>query len=296
MVSEAGRINTTRAWMQARPVISSSIAATVAFFIGLGAGSGNSLEADLLAAKGELNEVTDQSADEISSLEDENDSLSADLESAESKNESLEQQILKLEARRELPNLTGDSRNAAESLEDEYGWNLVINSRYSTESAGTILSQSPAAGSMMRYGATFKIVVAKPLPKLPSVKGLYQGKATRTLRQAGWTVVTVEQISTETPGTVISMSPSGGSPLQPGSTVTLTIAKKAPPPPPAPSVNTSTSGSGCTPGYSPCLPPASDYDCSGGSGDGPEYTGYVTVTGSDPYGLDSDGDGAGCES
>jgi hypothetical protein len=52
----------------------------------------------------------------------------------------------------------------------------------------------------------------------------------------------------------------------------------------------------CTDGYDPCLPPAADYDCENGTGDGPAYTGYVTVTGSDPYGLDSDGDGAGCES
>ena len=60
---------------------------------------------------------------------------------------------------------------------------------------------------------------------------------------------------------------------------------------------TGSSGSSgnCTPGYSPCLPPASDYDCSGGGGDGPKYTGRVQVTGSDPYGLDSDGDGVGCE-
>lgn len=54
-------------------------------------------------------------------------------------------------------------------------------------------------------------------------------------------------------------------------------------------------GGSCTPGYSPCLPPASDYDCAGGGGDGPEYTGRVRVTGSDPYDLDSDGDGLGCE-
>jgi hypothetical protein len=56
-------------------------------------------------------------------------------------------------------------------------------------------------------------------------------------------------------------------------------------------------GAGCTPGYSPCLPPASDYDCAGGSGNGPKYVdGPVTVTGSDPYGLDADNDGVGCES
>jgi hypothetical protein len=55
------------------------------------------------------------------------------------------------------------------------------------------------------------------------------------------------------------------------------------------------SGGGCTPGYSPCLPPASDYDCEGGSGDGPEYTGVVSISGSDPYDLDADGDGTGCD-
>jgi hypothetical protein len=52
----------------------------------------------------------------------------------------------------------------------------------------------------------------------------------------------------------------------------------------------------CTPGYSPCIPPAYDVDCAGGSGDGPAYVeGPVYVTGSDPYGLDSDGDGVACE-
>jgi hypothetical protein len=52
----------------------------------------------------------------------------------------------------------------------------------------------------------------------------------------------------------------------------------------------------CTPGYSPCIPPGPDVDCAGGSGNGPRYVqGPVTVTGSDPYGLDSDHDGIGCE-
>ena len=41
----------------------------------------------------------------------------------------------------------------------------------------------------------------------------------------------------------------------------------------------------CTPRYSPCLPPALDFDCRGGSGNGPKYTGPVRVTGSDPYEL-----------
>lgn len=52
----------------------------------------------------------------------------------------------------------------------------------------------------------------------------------------------------------------------------------------------------CDPNYSGCLDPnASDYDCEGGSGNGPLYTGTVEVLGIDHYGLDEDGDGIGCD-
>jgi hypothetical protein len=45
-----------------------------------------------------------------------------------------------------------------------------------------------------------------------------------------------------------------------------------------------------------CLDPdAGDYDCAGGSGDGPQYTGTVQVVGDDIHGLDRDGNGVGCE-
>jgi hypothetical protein len=40
---------------------------------------------------------------------------------------------------------------------------------------------------------------------------------------------------------------------------------------------------------------ASDYDCIGGSGNGPKYTGKVRVVGPDVFRLDADGDGWGCE-
>lgn len=50
-------------------------------------------------------------------------------------------------------------------------------------------------------------------------------------------------------------------------------------------------------GYDPCLPPGPDVDCSGGEGDGPRYVdGPVSVSGSDPYGLDGNNDGVGCTS
>jgi hypothetical protein len=66
-----------------------------------------------------------------------------------------------------------------------------------------------------------------------------------------------------------------------------------PPPPPTPTVG---APSGCHPSYDPCVPITSDVDCAGGSGNGPEYVGRVTVIGPDVSGLDNDGDGIGCES
>jgi hypothetical protein len=55
--------------------------------------------------------------------------------------------------------------------------------------------------------------------------------------------------------------------------------------------------SACDPNYEGASldPNASDYDCEGGSGNGPDYTGEVTVVGEDHFGLDADGDGIGCE-
>jgi hypothetical protein len=59
-------------------------------------------------------------------------------------------------------------------------------------------------------------------------------------------------------------------------------------------------GPNCTPGYSPCLIDhgGADYDCAGGTGNGPYYTEpgvTYRVTGSDPYGLDGNNNGLGCE-
>jgi len=57
------------------------------------------------------------------------------------------------------------------------------------------------------------------------------------------------------------------------------------PAPPAPAT-------GCHPSYTPCLPIVGDLDCADVRARG---VAPVRVTGSDPYRLDGDGDGFGCE-
>jgi hypothetical protein len=47
----------------------------------------------------------------------------------------------------------------------------------------------------------------------------------------------------------------------------------------------------CEPGYSPCLPRVGDLNCS----DIPDAKKPISVSGDDPYHLDADGDGLGCE-
>ena len=73
-----------------------------------------------------------------------------------------------------------------------------------------------------------------------------------------------------------------------------------PTPEPAPTATPSprpTPEASCDPNYEgACLDPDSpDYDCEGGSGDGPDYTGTVRIVGDDPYDLDRDGDGVACD-
>ena len=53
---------------------------------------------------------------------------------------------------------------------------------------------------------------------------------------------------------------------------------------------------GCHQSYSGvCLAPyGGDYDCIGGSGNGPFFTGKVYVVGPDIFALDGDRDGIGC--
>jgi hypothetical protein len=99
-------------------------------------------------------------------------------------------------------------------------------------------------------------------------------------------------------GTVISQSRRIGTGVDPSTVITLVIAKALPPPPATQPPPATTPSRSCAPSYpGVCLDPtAGDYDCAGGSGNGPRYVqGPVQVRPPDPFDLDSDADGIGCE-
>jgi uncharacterized membrane protein len=87
-----------------------------------------------------------------------------------------------------------------------------------------------------------------------------------------------------------------------GPVVVALLAVAAAMPSPASSAPSTSSTSAakkkCHPGYrGACLKRnAGDYDCAGGSGNGPNYVrGPIRVVGSDPFDLDRDGDGIACD-
>jgi resuscitation-promoting factor RpfB len=190
-----------------------------------------------------------------------------------------------------VPGVMNLSVSQARSRLHAAGFIVLVVAKYSQQAPGTLLAVSADAGTKKKVGSSVSVTVAKSYPTVPNVIGLSQAKATSKLETAGYNVVVNRQESSQTSGTVISIDPAAGTGRLPGRSVTIVVAKAPPAPPPPPPSN-------CTPGYSPCLPPASDYDCAGGSGNGPAYTEPgVTyhVTGYDPYGLDADNDGYGCE-
>ncbi len=173
----------------------------------------------------------------------------------------------------------------------------------SAKRPGTVLTQKVPKGTRVSRGRAINLIIAAPYPRVPSVNGNSQSTAVAAAKKAGF-VVLVKTITRTSgvDGMVVSQSPKAGTRRKPGSQVTLYVADVRPPAPvplvgPRPTKPSQPAGGGnCTPGYSPCLPPASDYDCAGGSGNGPKYAnGPIIVTGSDPYRLDADDDGVGCE-
>jgi beta-lactam-binding protein with PASTA domain len=166
--------------------------------------------------------------------------------------------------------------------------------QYSWKPAGQVITQKVAAGSKVRPGRVITLVVARAMPRVPHVAGQSVKAGTSVLKGAGFTVSVVHEVVTSgASGVILRTTPVAGTQKSPGSPITVVVSNLvrpvAPPPPPP-------AASNCTPGYKPCLPPAYDYDCAGGSGDGPKYAnGPIYVSGSDPYGLDADGDGVACE-
>jgi PASTA domain-containing protein len=162
-------------------------------------------------------------------------------------------------------------------------------------SGGTFASPSTPGSPQLSPTASYDTESPGPqVIKVPSLVGLSLAEAKSRLqaRSLSWTVKE-KATSASSPGTILSASPSKGERVTAGTQIALVVAKAVPLPP-----TTQPPPPDCDPNYvGVCLKDGiGDFDCLGGSGNGPNYVaGPFDVVGGDPFGLDADGDGVGCE-
>jgi resuscitation-promoting factor RpfB len=140
-----------------------------------------------------------------------------------------------------------------------------IDRRPSSKRKNTVLKQGVDKGTKLKPGSSVDLVVAAPLPQVPSVIGRQESSAIRKLKKAGFKIKkTTQTKTTGRDGVILSQTPSGGRRAKPRSVVRIVISNVQ-------RRSDADATRNCTPGYSPCLPPASDYDCAGNDGNGPEW-------------------------
>jgi resuscitation-promoting factor RpfB len=280
----------TKNWVLRHKVLSAVSALVVVAVIAGAAGSNGDPDDTAKDADGSASAEASPSADEPQSEESEPEKT----ETAEATETPTSEAVPAVTepARSVMPQVAGLTRQAAEEALATAGLGVrEVREIPSPQPVGTVLRQGKEVGASVLAGTAIVLVVAAPYPSIPSVVGKSQQGAVSRLQAAGFKVtVTTEARTSGKDGVVLRQSPEGTELAKLGSTITVVVSDVVRPVVAPPSQN-------CTAGYRPCLTPASDYDCGGGSGDGPEYAyGPIYITGSDPYDLDADGDGVACES
>ncbi len=100
-----------------------------------------------------------------------------------------------------------------------------IDRRPSSKRKGTVLKQGVDKGTELEPGSSVALVVAAPLPRVPSVVGKSEASAIRKLKNAGFKVKkTTQTRTTGKDGVVLSQSRPGGTRAKPKSVVRIVIS------------------------------------------------------------------------
>jgi hypothetical protein len=161
---------------------------------------------------------------------------------------------------------------------------LLLLAACGTTTEGAMFEHATGAPVVTTAAASPVAATTTPAPAPSSARPTPSPTPTATPKAVAPTVVTPKAVAPKVvPPKVVVPRPVLSKPAP-----VRTTPKPAPKPPAAPACHPSYAGA--------CLDPdASDYDCAGGSGNGPLYTGTVRVVGPDVFDLDRDHDGLGCE-
>lgn len=130
---------------------------------------------------------------------------------------------------------------------------------------GTVIRQDPGPTAKVDKGSSVDLVVAAAVSRIavPSVIGNTAADARAKLEDAGFTVTSEEAPSSDPAGVVIDVTPSEGTMVERGSTVTITVSS-------GPESGDAGTGSGTDTGTTavPAPPPSSDQAAQGRGPDG----------------------------
>jgi serine/threonine-protein kinase len=126
-----------------------------------------------------------------------------------------------------VPDVTGLSRESAESELRDEGLTVAVDEQESDEPEGDVISQSPAGGTQVERGETVTITVStgRPQAEVPDVVGDTEERAASRLSSAGLTPVRQERTVTDPSqdGVVIEQRPGAGTQVDEGSQVVIVI-------------------------------------------------------------------------
>jgi beta-lactam-binding protein with PASTA domain len=133
-----------------------------------------------------------------------------------------------------VPDLTGQQEEAAERQLNSAGLKSGVVYVPSNELQGTVVSQSPAAGTTQKRGTRIQLNVSLgsnpgELRAVPDVLGQDPATAKTKLENAGFTVQTLQQGVTDPSqiGKVVDEQPAGGRRAPAGSPVTIYVGRRA---------------------------------------------------------------------
>jgi len=128
----------------------------------------------------------------------------------------------------EIPDVSGQTREAAEQALDEAGLGVAVETRASGNApADTVIETDPPAGESVRRGSQVTVIVSSGPSKVsvPAVVGQTLNAAEQQLSAVGLEASSTEQDSDRPKGEVISQTPNAGTAVDPGSTVSLVVSR-----------------------------------------------------------------------
>lgn len=131
-----------------------------------------------------------------------------------------------------MPDLKGMSKENAQAKLKRMGLTVVVYEENDSADEGTVIKQDIPPGTKINKGKTVDIIVSKGEKKktvtMPDYKGMSIDSARSSVEANGLVVTSVtQQSSSEPAGTVIDQTPSPGSKIQEGSSVSLIVSNSA---------------------------------------------------------------------